>query len=218
MKLYHGSSNIIEIPEFGKGNIANDYGLGFYCTKNLELAKEWACSKMQNGFANQYELSVSELSILNLSEKKYNILHWLALLLNNRTFSIKNAISEESRNFLLNKYLTDISTVDIIIGYRADDSYFSFAQDFLNNTISLQKLENVMKLDNLGEQVVLKSQKAFSAIKFQTAITADYEEYFFKREKRDKEARNEYLNNERQMKYDVNDIFLIDIIRKGGVL
>ena len=29
----------------------------------------------------------------------------------------------------------DIKNADIIIGYRADDSYFSFAQDFVNNTI-----------------------------------------------------------------------------------
>ena len=42
MPLYHGSSFIIERPEFGKGNPFNDYGLGFYCTETLELAKEWS--------------------------------------------------------------------------------------------------------------------------------------------------------------------------------
>ena len=51
MIIYHGSKNIITKPEFGKGNIANDYGLGFYCTENIELAKEWACSdKVTNGY------------------------------------------------------------------------------------------------------------------------------------------------------------------------
>lgn len=43
MKLYHGSEKIVETPQFGAGNPRNDYGLGFYCTQNLELAKEWAC-------------------------------------------------------------------------------------------------------------------------------------------------------------------------------
>ena len=38
--LYHGSADIIERPEFGKGNSRNDYGLGFYCTREIELAKE----------------------------------------------------------------------------------------------------------------------------------------------------------------------------------
>ncbi|MBQ4255634.1 MAG: DUF3990 domain-containing protein, partial [Bacilli bacterium] len=29
--IYHGSEFIIEKPEHLKGNIHNDYGLGFYC-------------------------------------------------------------------------------------------------------------------------------------------------------------------------------------------
>ena len=40
--LYHGSTKVIEKPIMGLGNPKNDYGLGFYCTENLELAKEWA--------------------------------------------------------------------------------------------------------------------------------------------------------------------------------
>ena len=39
-ELYHGSSNIIEKPLFGYGKAYNDYGLGFYCTESLEMAKE----------------------------------------------------------------------------------------------------------------------------------------------------------------------------------
>ena len=34
--LYHGSVNIIKKPEFGRGNRHNDYGLGFYCSKEIE--------------------------------------------------------------------------------------------------------------------------------------------------------------------------------------
>ena len=40
-KLYHGSSDIIEKPVYGYGKPYNDYGLGFYCTDSLEMAKEW---------------------------------------------------------------------------------------------------------------------------------------------------------------------------------
>ncbi len=42
--LYHGSSQIIQTPQFGVGRVDNDYGQGFYCTESLPLAKEWACS------------------------------------------------------------------------------------------------------------------------------------------------------------------------------
>ena len=42
--LYHGSENIIEQPDYRKGAKTNDYGRGFYCTEEIELAKEWACA------------------------------------------------------------------------------------------------------------------------------------------------------------------------------
>ena len=45
IKLYHGSENIIDVPTYGKGARHNDYGKGFYCTEDIELAKEWACAK-----------------------------------------------------------------------------------------------------------------------------------------------------------------------------
>ena len=38
--LYHGSDHIITNPEYGHGSYANDYGRGFYCTENIELAKQ----------------------------------------------------------------------------------------------------------------------------------------------------------------------------------
>ena len=38
--------------------------------------------------------------------------------------------------------------------------------DFLNNTISVNQLSQAMKLGELGEQVVLKSENAFAQIRF----------------------------------------------------
>ena len=38
--LYHGSEKIVERPLFGVGRPTTDYGSGFYCTENCELAKE----------------------------------------------------------------------------------------------------------------------------------------------------------------------------------
>ena len=43
MIIYHGSKDIIKKPIYGIGNPKNDYGLGFYCTENLELAKAHSC-------------------------------------------------------------------------------------------------------------------------------------------------------------------------------
>ena len=71
--LYHGSELLIETPEFGKGARHNDYGRGFYCTENIELAKEWACAKQKNGYVNIYELDMTGLNTLNLNAPEYHI-------------------------------------------------------------------------------------------------------------------------------------------------
>lgn len=213
MRLYHGSENIIEKPVYGKGARYNDYGKGFYCTENIELAKEWACAKQKNGYANIYDLDLSELNVLNLNSGSYNILNWLAILADNRTYWQNGSIAEPAKNYIKENFLPDISTYDVIIGYRADDSYFSFAQDFVSGVISLQKLAQAMRLGKLGEQIVLKSLKAFAQIQFAGYENADAEEYYIKKNEREREARRQYRRNKKE-KADVNELFILDIMRE----
>lgn len=213
MIIYHGSVNILEKPQYGKGKDYNDYGKGFYCTESLELAKEWACTEKSSGYANKYELNLENLKVLDLRNKKYNVLHWITLLIKNRRFAITNEISKEGKEYLINNFLIDISEYDIIIGYRADDAYFTFAQNFLNNTISVQKLKEALLLGNLGEQIVLKSEQAFSRLKFLGYEIADQDIYYSLRKIRDDVARKKYYENRRGLKED--DIYLVDIIMKG---
>lgn len=213
MRLYHGSENIIEKPVYGKGARYNDYGKGFYCTENIELAKEWACAKQKNGYANIYDLDLSELNVLNLNSGSYNILNWLAILADNRTYWQNGSIAEPAKNYIKENFLPDISTYDVIIGYRADDSYFSFAQDFVSGVISLQKLAQAMRLGKLGEQIVLKSPKAFAQIQFAGYENADDEEYYIKKNEREREARRQYRRNKKE-EADVNELFILDIMRE----
>ena len=181
--IYHGSQAIIKKPVFGEGNPRNDYGLGFYCTHEMELAKELACTEGSSGYANQYELDLSSLSVMRLSGAEYNILNWLAVLLNNRTFRISNDIAAECKAHLLDKFLPDTGAYDIIVEYRANDSYFSFANAFLNNTLTLDQLEKAMYLGGLVEQTVLKIKTAFEQISFIRSEEADRETYYEKKRK-----------------------------------
>ena len=212
--IYHGSSRIIKKPEYGEGNNRNDYGLGFYCTENLELAKEWACGNKRGGFANIYTIDTAKLSVFNLSQPQYGFMDWLSVLVNNRIFSITSPMAAEAKEYLTEHFLPDLNSVDAITGYRADDSYFTFAMDFLNNTISLRQLSRAMQLGNLGEQFVLKSQKAFDLIQFESSEAADGEIYYPKRKKRDSDAREEYLKRERKITRASGDIFMLDILRE----
>ncbi len=214
--IYHGSKNIIEKPYYHGGKLQNDYGYGFYCTESLELAKEWASNnKETNGYANKYSIDLEGLKILDLSNEKYSILNWMAILLKFRTFDLSNEMSIKAKEYLLNNFYIDVNDYDIVIGYRADDSYFSFAKDFLNNTISVQKLKKAMELGKLGKQVVIISELAFTKLKFEGTEEVESLEYYEKRKSRDIEAKEQYLKNTRNSISLINDIFILDIIRRG---
>lgn len=211
MKIYHGSISIIKKPIFGYGNPYNDYGLGFYCTTEKEKAKEWAVDYELDGYSNCYELNLKNLKVLNLNEKPYNALHWLTLLIQNRQFKDKSYLVRDAKEYLIKKFSIDYSNFDVIIGYRADDSYFSFARDFLQGTISYRQLAIALKLGNLGEQIVLKSQRAFDALRFIEADKAFANEWYPKKIKRESDARNEYFNNAK-MKRQKGDLYINQII------
>lgn len=214
MIIYHGSKDLIKKPIYGIGNPKNDYGLGFYCTENLELAKEWACSNNEtNGYANIYEIHLDNYKVLDLRKKEYTILNWLALLLKFRTFDINKPIASQAKDFIIKNYLINTDNYDIIIGYRADDSYFSFAKDFINNTITLEQLSKAMQLGDLGTQIVLKSKKAIESLKYIGYERAIHLEYYTKRVNRDKKAREQYFNNYR-LNIDYHGTYIIDIIRE----
>lgn len=209
--LYHGSKNIIPKPEYGLGKPYNDYGLAFYCTESDELAREWAVARDRDGFVNQYQLDMNNLSVLNLNADDYTILHWLAILLDNRTFDVQSDFGEEAVAYLRAHFLVDYDRYDVIIGYRADDSYFTFAQDFLNNVISLRTLSRAMYLGRLGEQVALKSKRAFSQLVFEGQKTVERMKWYPRKELRDQRAREEYARL-RAGKWKRGETYIMQII------
>ena len=125
LTVYHGSEKIIASPLFGGSKDNNDYGNGFYCSENADLAREWSVDENRDGFLNSYKLNLSGLQILYLNGGSYSILHWLAILLENRRFQITAPLPREARRYLLTRFHVPYRDADIIVGYRADDSYFS---------------------------------------------------------------------------------------------
>ncbi len=215
MILYHGSPEVVQVPTYGFGSAQNDYGRGFYCTESLDLAKEWACPTIKDGFANKYEIPLSDLNVLYLNQEGYHILNWLAILLQNRIFSKRAPITRQASAYILSEFLPDISGYDVICGYRADDSYFSYAKDFLNNTISLSQLSQAMKLGELGEQIVLMSEKAFECIQYCGYEISDGSIYYARRMEREERARKAYLSNHgNDFQIREDDLYVRDILRE----
>lgn len=211
--IYHGSEQIVEEPTFGKGKKHNDFGLGFYCTESDDLAKEWAVSSLRNGFSNKYTLDTEYLNILNLNSPDYTVLNWIAVLVEHRVFSLKTPVARRAKRYLIDNFSVNVNAFDLITGYRADDSYFDYAESFLNNGISVEQLAKAMKLGKLGEQVVIKSQFAFSKLKYEGFDVAEKDVFYVLRKARDDEANQTYL----EMLEEESDGLYIQDIMRGGI-
>ena len=136
---------------------------------------------MHDGFSNRYTLDTEYLNILNLNSPDYTILNWIAVLVEHRLFSIKAPVAKRAKQYLIDNFSVNVNAYDLIIGYRADDSYFDYAEAFLNNTITVEQLSRAMRLGKLGEQIVIKSKFAFSKIKFKGFELAEKDTYYVHR-------------------------------------
>ena len=210
--IYHGSKQIVEVPTFGLGRKNNDFGLGFYCTESNDLAKEWAVSSLRDGFSNRYTIDTEYLNTLNLNSPNYSILNWIAVLVEHRLFSIKTPIARRAKQYLIEHFGINVNAFDLIVGYRADDSYFDFAEAFLNNAITVEQLSRAMRLGKLGEQIVLKSQFAFSKIQYEGFEVAEKDRYYVLRKARDDDANQTYLDIQEE---EVDGLYMQDILRGG---
>ena len=211
--LFHGSNQIVETPELSQGNIHNDYGQGFYCTRIEEMAREWACRNQKDGFVNRYELDMKGLRVLNLSDGSHNVLNWIAVLLKNRTFRLGSPMAIDAREYLIRHFAIDSEVYDVIVGYRADDSYFQYAESFVENTLPLRSLNRALTLGKLGLQTVLVSEKAFGQIRFIDAEPVDKTVYYPKFFERDTKARKTYAAEIAKSRSYRDDIFVLDILR-----
>lgn len=174
--LYHGSDREVRIPEYGVGKLDNDYGSGFYTTEDKERAKEWAVINGHDNEAvcNAYELDFDGLKVINLED--YGTLAWISEVISNR--GTDNEMNAEIGKMLCDRYRIDTSDADIIIGYRADDSYIRVVDAFLENRLTIEEVDRLFRKGHLGEQVFLKSKNAFSKIRFIGSEKVDIDEKY----------------------------------------
>lgn len=212
MKLYYGADRIVEKPLFNYGNSTNDFGLGFYLTPDYEMAKLWASKFPNGGYVITYDLDLKGLNVAKLDSASENdTLKWISVLIRHRfdrdLFNRYKATIE----WLNRTYFFDELNYDVIIGYRADDSYFQYSRDFVANELSLELLTRAMKLGKLGIQIVLKSKKSFERIRILNFEKIDHSDEY---EQFRLETLNEYrslLKEER-----IDNTYIRDIMRRSN--
>mgnify|MGYP002510024956 CR=1 FL=1 len=161
--LFHGTPDNIVVPTYGKGNEKHDYGMGFYLTESIDLAKEWAVCRPNetNGWVHKYELDTEGLKILDFQQ--INVLAWLAELMKHRDAADSRRYRMLAKKFI-EKYGVDTDEYDVIRGWRANASYFYIAKEFVRDNIDMDILEELLSLGSLGIQYCIKSELAYSKL------------------------------------------------------
>ncbi|MBQ6438717.1 MAG: DUF3990 domain-containing protein [Mogibacterium sp.] len=208
-KIYHGGEKIVRSPAFGTGRQYNDFGLGFYCTEYHQYAAEWAVGTGRNGFVSSYSLESDGLRIINLCSSQYNPLHWLGLLFNYREFNFSSDTAYRAREYINKYFSVDHQSCDCIIGYRADNRCFMFAQDFLDAKLSYKSFRSALAGDNSNRQFVLKSNRAFDNIIFTGYEPALGEVYFPVRRSRELRSMKSIKSSSGR-----SDFFITDLIEE----
>ncbi len=212
MKLYYGAGKIIKQPTYGLGNPSNDYGLGFYLTPSKEAAFLWA-SRFKNGKVMTYAVGIENLKVLKLNnDTETDILRWIALLSKNRFDSQERIRYKEVIEWLVRKFPVNLSDYDIVIGYRADDSYFAYSAGFVAGDISIETLSQAMLIGKLALQYVLISPKAFQFISYLKCEEVESQYSYDSFRKKALEDYHELKRNEDRFA----NHFIGDIMRKYG--
>ena len=191
-RLYHGSPVILRVPVFGAGDPYNDYGLGFYCCEDMQLAREWAVGRGRSGYVNSYTLNDDGLRVINLNSPQFTILHWLSVLTASREFDAPSQLVYQARDYIQTEFRVDTSSCDCITGYRADGCSYAMAQDFLEGRISYQQLRESLVATDTGRQFVIKSNRAFDRLLFNGYETVWSTEYYPVRAARERVAVEKY--------------------------
>lgn len=199
--LYHGSDHIVRHPEYGKGKVKNDYGQGFYTTMVRERAEEWALLMTdKTPICNMYSLNTEGLNIIDLDE--YGPLAWIAEVLKHRGLGDESENYDESPTDFCDKYCIDLDKADIIIGYRADDSYFRIINSFANNQLTVDEVVDLFYKAKLGRQIFLKSKEFIEGkrLNFEKAfkVSKEKQNYIINNDKNARDIVSKFLGQRRR--------------------
>lgn len=206
--LFHGTPDKIVVPTYGHCNEKHDYGMGFYLTESIELAREWAVCRPTdtNGWVHEYELDTDGLKILDFQQ--HDVFVWLAELMKHREADDSKRYRMLAERFIA-KYGVDTNGYDVVKGWRANASYFYIAKEFVRDNVDMDILEELLSLGGLGIQYCIKSKRAYSKLHEarDRLLPVDYAEFNEKYNQRDAAARKNMRDLINSDKNNVTKVF-----------
>ncbi|GHV47010.1 hypothetical protein FACS1894180_9550 [Bacteroidia bacterium] len=167
MRVYHGSYIEIDKIDYEKCRLYRDFGRGFYVTKILEQAENWANrrgrEKKTKGIITEFDFVENSFEHWELTSKRFDgyTAEWLDFIVMNRN----EEIAQPSHDF------------DIVEGPVADDDVTEKINDYIRGDISKEQFLNDLKFKKPTHQICLCTHRSFQAIK---KITKDEIAYTIK--------------------------------------
>jgi hypothetical protein len=155
--LYHGSNIEVREPKIIKSKRLLDFGTGFYLTSDCEQAKKWAVRTANrreegNPTVTIFTFDKNELERLNVLSFESANREWLRYISANRT----NQTAKDS--------------YDVVIGPVANDQAIRTVNNYLKGYFTEDIAIELLLPQNLKDQIVFKTEKALSALKYSEGI------------------------------------------------
>lgn len=144
MILYHGSNVVVNNPKILQVRYNKDFYYGFYCTILENQAKRWAVRYTGKGIISKFEYQEdSTLNILKFKE-----------------------MTEEWLDFIVDCRLGIPHNYDIVEGPMANDTIFSFVQDFVDKKITRAAFWELAKFKRPTHQMSFNTEKSLKTLNF----------------------------------------------------
>lgn len=146
IRIYHAGFDIIESPDITRGRANADFGQGFYVSPNEEFSRRWAKHrKGEKTYINTYELDLKDLKIKRFQRDE----EWFSYIYDNRYHK-----DDTNKDY------------DLIIGPIANDTIYDTFGIITSGILSKEDAMKLLMIGNVYEQIVLKSEKAVSHLRF----------------------------------------------------
>lgn len=144
MKIYHGSSVEVPVPQIKVTGFYKDFGFDFYCTQLEKQARRWAVTKRTRHIVNVYEYRADESLRVKCFETMTE--EWLDFIV-----ACRKGISHD---------------YDIVEGPMADDAIWDYVEDLMSGRITREAFWVLAKFKYPTHQIVFCTENALHTLTY----------------------------------------------------
>ncbi len=154
MKLFHGSTVMVNRPVILKTQRLLDFGKGFYTTSNQNQAERWAEIKKKRSQKKKAIVTIYQISNHLFSNEKYKLKEF------------KRADEEWLDFIFTNRKTYKEHTYDIVIGPVANDTLYATLSLFEANILTKKETIKRLKTHKLFDQISFHNKIVLNELNF----------------------------------------------------